>query len=113
MLGFEERRDGHAGTDAEQSGPVSAVVEVHGQGLPREDGEDSGDGPAQRLAHGFLTACYIIAAGGAGSSGRPALASGTITITAASASITAKPNRYDGSLNTCKMGISLNLKYAN
>jgi len=49
---------------------------------------------------------HIMAAGGAGSSGLPALASGRRTNKTPNATITAKPNKYDGSAKITGSGQS-------
>src|SRR5271155_1394310 len=92
FFGFQEVRHGHAGADAEKGGPVTAIVVPHGQELAGPQKRDYEEAQNRRLfAH------YIMAAGGAGSSGRPAFESGRRTMMNPNSSITAKPSRYEGS----------------
>src|SRR6185312_9915468 len=96
VLRREERRPRPVGTDTEKSSPVAAVVEVNRGELPQPHSENGRQGQDGGAFHEGSNS-YIIATGGAGSSGRPAFESGIRIIAIPKRAITPRPNTYDGS----------------
>jgi len=68
---------------------VAGVIEMHGGELPTPGREDGRQGKDRGTLH--IDQTYMIAAGGAGSSGRPAFVSGSLTIKTPSNTITTRP----------------------